>query len=127
MSGGCDFHQTSNGGCIHCLSWELALARHERYLAVELLGEVVDWFGVEDWTGPQIPVSIAARISACLADKSAPGTSIPVVYGVDTTDELATLMEVAVPPDGSFHILNSVILEAPLDAFMAQVLRDVTE
>lgn len=29
MSAGCDFHARPQGDCVHCLGWELALARAE--------------------------------------------------------------------------------------------------
>lgn len=31
-----------------------------------LLGEVVDWLGAPDWTGPQLPNDLARRIAATL-------------------------------------------------------------
>lgn len=36
MSGGCDFHGSLQGDCIHCLGFELAIARRE-------IGRLHDW------------------------------------------------------------------------------------
>lgn len=38
----------------------------ENATALALLGEVVDWLGVPDWSGPQLPDDLARRIAACL-------------------------------------------------------------
>jgi len=42
------------------------------FIPAELLGEVVDWLGVPDWSGPQMPEALARRIAVALTDRGAP-------------------------------------------------------
>lgn len=42
------------------------------FVRAELLGEVVDWFGAPDWSGPPLPKALADRIAAALAGTDAP-------------------------------------------------------
>lgn len=43
--------------------------------AVALLGEVVDWFGVPDWSGPSLPEHLARRIARCLTGNRPEGVA----------------------------------------------------
>jgi hypothetical protein len=37
--------------------------RDDLYVALDIIGDLIDWFGAPDWSGPQLPHDLGQRIA----------------------------------------------------------------